>query len=100
MKGRLNLGDKAAVVDPAESFRVLFQFLKRFAQLGSRTIKVSSPKVVKTNGSLDQALVVQTQGSFRLAPQFFPRLVSLKILAGVEKIYSVVEEVVHIRGSC
>ena len=60
MKGRLNRPDKAAVVDPAESSRVLFQFLKRFAQLGSCTIKVSSPKVVKTDGSLDQALVVQT----------------------------------------
>jgi hypothetical protein len=52
--------------------------------------------VMQSHRSLDQALVVEAKRPASRTPEIFPGFVSLEVASGVEKKYSVPEEVGHL----
>jgi len=87
--------DKLSVVNPAKSRRILAQLGNGFRKLGASPVKIASIEMVKADGRLNQTLVKEPEGPFCGPPQVFPTLVGLKIAPGIEKIYSVTQEVCH-----
>ena len=87
--------DQLSVVDSAEPVWVLFELRNRFTKLCHRPIKVPFIEVVQSNGCLDQALIEEPQRTLGRPPQILPGLVSLEVLADVEKIYSVLKQIGH-----
>jgi hypothetical protein len=87
--------NQLSVVDSAEPVWVLFELRNRFMKLCHRPIKVPFIEVVQPDGCLDQTLIEEPQGTLGLPPQVLPGLVSLEVLADVEKIYSVLKQIGH-----
>ncbi len=86
------------IFDLAETRRVSRKLGQRLCQLGAGAIQVTVPEMVQANGSLDQSLVEKPGGTLGHPPEVFPGLVSLEVAAGVEKIYSLTQEIAHRLG--
>jgi len=86
------------IFDLAETRRVSRKLGQRLCQLGAGAIQVTVPEMVQANGSLDQSLVEKPGGTLGHPPEVFPGLVSLEVAAGVEKIYSLTQEIAHQPG--
>jgi hypothetical protein len=87
--------NQLSVVDTAEPVWVLFELRNRFTKLCHRPIKIPLIEVVQSDGCLDQTLIEESQRTLGLPPQVLPGLVSLEVLAEVEKIYSVLKQIGH-----
>jgi len=86
------------IFDLAQTRGVAGKLSHRLCQLGAGAIQVAAAKMVQTNGSLDESLIEQPEGTLGSPPQVFPGLVSLEVPAGVEKIYSLTQEIAHQPG--
>jgi len=89
------LGNELGVVDSAEVGRILSKFGQGLGELGAAAILVAPAQVVHAYGSLNQALIEEPERPPGHAPQVFPLLVGVKIMSGVEKIYSLSQKVSH-----
>jgi len=89
----VEIRNELRIVNLTEPCRILFQLRKRFAELGAGTIQIATPEVVHSDRGLNQTLVEKPKRTPSRAPQVLPCLVSFEVSSGVEKIYSVTEEV-------
>ena len=81
------------IVNLTEPPRVLFQLRKRLAELGSRAIQIAPPEMVHSDRGLNQTLVEKPKRPSGRPPQILPGFVGLEVPPGIEKIYSVTEEI-------
>ena len=59
------------------------------------SIPVAGIQMVHSDGGLDQSLIKQSKRPFSNPPQVFPGLMGFEIPSGVEKKYSVLEQIGH-----
>jgi hypothetical protein len=85
------------IVNLAKGCRILLQLRQRLGDLRLPPVPVPMAKVMHPDSRLDQALVIQPEGTAGRPPQVLPRLVGFKIPSSVKKKYSCPEEIGHAR---